>query len=282
LIAAARATSATSTSLTISFPGTNGGAYAGLSGGAVTVEVWNQTGASSWSYVGSTSLTVNDTRTAQSNVNSIAPNTIDLATPPATFSLAGMGFTDLGFGLPVANFVRNGGILAAARATSGTNSNLTISFPGTNGGAYPGLSGGLVAVEVWNQTGPSSWSYVGSIFLTVNDTRPTGVSFITPSPMDLATPPGTFSLVGMGFVDLGFGLPVANFVRNGGILAATRATSKTDTDLIIPFPGTNGGLYPGLSAGPVTVEVWNQTGSNNWRFIGSTVLTVSDSLPGTM
>ena len=62
-------------------------------------------------------------------VSSITPNPIDLASPPATFTIAGNGFTNLGFGLPVINFVRNGLAIAQARATSATSTSLTIPFP---------------------------------------------------------------------------------------------------------------------------------------------------------
>src|SRR5438128_11563293 len=88
----------------------------GLTAGAVTAEVYNQTGTSSFSLVGTTSLTVNDTR----GVSSITPNPVDLAAPPASFTIAGSGFTNSGFGLPVINFTRSGTVLARARATSGT------------------------------------------------------------------------------------------------------------------------------------------------------------------
>src|SRR5438093_2722513 len=47
-------------------------------------------------------------------VSSITPNSIDLATP-ASFTVAGYGFTNSGFGLPVINFTRSGTVLAQAR-----------------------------------------------------------------------------------------------------------------------------------------------------------------------
>jgi hypothetical protein len=55
----------------------------------------------------------------------------------------------------------------------------------------------------------------------------------------------------------------------------------TNTTLIVPFPTTQGvfGPVPGLSAGHVTVDVYNQTGSgtSSWGLVGSTSLTVNDS-----
>jgi hypothetical protein len=139
----------------------------------VTVEVYNQTGSGSFTLVGTTPLTVNDTRPVP-GVSSITPNPIDLATPPANFTVTGGGFANSGFGLPVVNFVRNGLAIAQARATSGNGTTLTVAYP-TNatsiGGPRPGLSAGSVTVEVYNQTGSSSFTLVGTTPLTVNDTR---------------------------------------------------------------------------------------------------------------
>jgi subtilisin family serine protease len=287
LLAQVRATSGNSTTLTVPFPTTQGlfGTLPGLSAGAVTVEVYNQTGASqSWSLVGSTSLIVNNT-CPSSGVCSITPNPIDLASPPASFTIIGSGFANLGYGLPVANFYNSSGtLIAQARATSGKSTTLTVPFPTTQGlfGTLPGLSSGPVTVQVYNQTGSTnSWSLVGSTSLTINDTRPApGVSSITPNPIDLASPPASFTITGSGFANLGFGLSVANFTRNGTLLAQARATSGNSTTLTVPFPTTQGlfGTLPGLSAGPVTVQVYNQTGStNSWSLVGSTSLTVSDT-----
>ena len=111
---------------------------------------------------------------AANEVSSITPNTVDLAAPPPSFTIAGNGFTNSGFGLPVANFTRNGTVIAQARATSGSSTSLTVPFP-TNATAVfpplPGLSAGPVTVQVYNQTGSNGWSPVGSVALTVNDTR---------------------------------------------------------------------------------------------------------------
>jgi hypothetical protein len=151
-------------------------------------------------------------------------------------------------------------------------------------GTVPGLSAGPVDVLVYNQTGSgtSSWGLVGTTSLTVNDTRtPPGVNSITPNPVDLASPPASFTISGSGFANLGFGLPVVNFMRNGAKLGQVRATSVTNTTLVVPFPTTQGvfGTVPGLSAGPVDVLVYNQTGSgtSSWGLVGTTSLTVNDT-----
>jgi hypothetical protein len=81
-------------------------------------------------------------------VSSITPNPIDLAAPPASFTITGGGFTNFGFGLSVANFTNsNGAILAQSRASSGTNTTLTIPFPTgpiSVPGPLPGLNAGTV------------------------------------------------------------------------------------------------------------------------------------------
>ena len=289
LIGQVRATSTTGgTTLVVPFPTTQGifnNILPGLSAGPVIVEVLNQTSSSTWALVGSTSLTVNDTRTPP-RVNSITPNPIDLATPPSSFTLSGSGFANLGFGLPAANFSRNGTLIGQVRATSTTGgTTLVVPFPTTQGifnNILPGLSAGPVIVEVLNQTSSSTWALVGSTSLTVNDTRtPPRVNSITPNPIDLATPPSSFTLSGSGFANLGFGLPAANFSRNGTLIGQVRATSTTGgTTLVVPFPTTQGifnNILPGLSAGPVIVEVLNQTSSSTWALVGSTSLTVNDT-----
>ena len=109
-----------------------------------------------------------------SDVSSITPNPIELAAPPASFTVTGGGFSDLGFGLPVANFYKGSAFIAQARATAGTNTSLTVPFP-TNAtsisGPLPGLSSGTITVKVFNQAGTNSWTLLGSTSLTVNDTR---------------------------------------------------------------------------------------------------------------
>src|SRR5262249_61634485 len=145
-----------------------------------------------------------------------------------------------------------------------------------------GLTAVTVHVEFYNQTGSSSFNLVVSPTRRSSDLRPApGVSSIIPNPIDLASPPASFTITGSGFANLGFGRSVANFTRNGTLIAQARATSGNSTTLTVPFPTTQGlfGTLPGLSAGSVTVEVYNQTGSSTWSLVGSTSLTVNDTRP---
>ncbi len=290
LVAQARATALTGgTTLTVPYP-TSATALTpnlpGLSAGTVQVQVHLQTGTSTYQLLGSTTLTVTDTRPAP-GVSAITPSSIDLAAPPASFTITGGGFADLGFGLPVVNFMRGGVLLAQARATAlADGTTLTVPFP-TSATALtpnlPGLSAGTVQVQVWLQTGTASYKLLGSTTLTVADTRPAPVSAITPSSIDLAAPPASFTITGRDFANLGFGLPVVNFVRNGLLLAQARATALADgSTLTVPYPTSATALtpnLPGLSAGTVQVQVWLQTGSASYRLHGSTTLTVTDTRP---
>ncbi len=282
-VAQARATSGDSTTLVVPYP-TNAtsisGSLPGLSAGTITVKVFNQKGSNSWTLIGSTALTVNDNRPPP-GVSSITPNPIDLAAPPANFTITGGGFANLGFGLPVVNFYKGSSFVAQARATSGDSTTLVVPYP-TNAtsisGSLPGLSAGTITVKVFNQKGSNSWTLIGSTALTVNDNRPPpGVSSITPNPIDLAAPPANFTITGGGFANLGFGLPVVNFYKGSSFVAQARATSGDSTTLVVPYP-TNAtsisGSLPGLSAGTIIVKVFNQKGSNSWTLIGSTALTV--------
>jgi hypothetical protein len=164
---------------------------------------------------------------------------------------------------------------------------LTVPFP-TNAtslsGQLPGvLGGGAVLAQVYNQTGPKSYSLIGSITLTVTDSRPPQVTDITPSSIDLTTHSATFKIEGQRFADNGFGRPVVNFVRDGALLAQARATLLVgSTTLTVPFPTDTASLSvtaPGLSAGAVLVQVYNQTGPGSYLLIGSIKLAVTDSRP---
>jgi len=211
-------------------------------------------------------------------VSGITPSTIDLATPPASFTITGNGFANLGFGLPVVNFVRNNVVIAQARATGLSGSTtLTVPFP-TQGTSLtpnvPGLSVGSVQAQVWQQTGANSFSLAGSVTLTV--INPLGVSAITPDLISVAVPPASFTITGNGFTALGFGLPVVNFMRGNTLLAQARATALTgSTTLTVPYPTSATTLtpnLPGLSPGGVEALVWQQTGTNSFSFIGSATL----------
>jgi hypothetical protein len=231
--------------------------------------------------MGSVSLTVVDTRPAPV-VSAITPEAIDLAAPPAAFTITGSGLSSSGFGLPVINFIRSGALVAQARASAlvaGTT--LTVPFPTAATSLtpnLPGLSAGTVQVQVWQPTGSATYSLIGSLTLSVADTRPApGVTGITPSTIELAIPPASFTITGGGFENLGFGLPVINFMRGQTLLAQARATAVTGASLTVPFPTSATSLtpnLPGLSAGTVQVQVWLQTGPGSFRLLGSAALTV--------
>src|SRR5947209_8582204 len=134
-------------------------------------------------------------------------------------------------------------LLSQARATALTGSTtLTVPFP-TNAtslsGPLPGLSAGAVTVQVYNQTGASTYLLVGGVPLTVTDSPPCAlcVTDITPSSIDLASAPASFSIAGHGFASGGFGLPVVNFPPRRTSDPQARATALTgSTTLTVPFP----------------------------------------------
>src|SRR5438093_5245257 len=116
----------------------------------------------------------------------ITPSTIDLVSPPATFTITGSGFANLGFGLPVVNFMSGTTLLAQARATALAGSTtLTVPFP-TQATSLtpnlPGLSPGTVQAQVWQQPSATTptFSLIGSATLTVTDSR--GASALPPTP----------------------------------------------------------------------------------------------------
>jgi len=85
-------------------------------------------------------------------------------------------------------------------------------------------------------------------------------------------------MTGKGFSNLGFGLPVVNFMRGNTLLAQARATALTSTTLTVPFPTAATTLtpnLPGLSAGTVQVQVWQQTGTSSFSPFGSAILPFS-------
>jgi hypothetical protein len=291
LIAQARASSLTgSTTLTVPFP-TASTAIAsnlpGLSPGPVVVQVYLQISANNFNLLGAADLTVNNSPVTP-GVSTITPNTLDLATAPASFTITGNGFVNQGFGLPVVNFARGNTVLAQARATAMTGSTtLTVPFP-TAATAIapnlPGLSAGPVQAQVYVQTGSVTYTLIGSVSLTITDTRIVpGVSTITPSTIDLVSPPTSFTITGNGFANQGFGLPVVNFARGTTVLAQARATAMTgSTTLTVPFPTAVTAIapnLPGLSAGSVQAQVYIQTGDLTYTLLGSVPLTINDSRP---
>ncbi len=267
-IAQARATAMTSTSLTVPYP-TNatsiGGPRPGLSVGDATVVVYNQTGTNDFSIIGTRPFTIVDSSPAP-EVASINPSSVDLASPPSSFTVQGSGFKNFGFGLPVVNWQRNGANIAQARATAMTSTSLTVPYP-TNatsiGGPRPGLSVGSATVVVYHQTGTNSFTVIGTLSFTIIDSSSTPtVGSITPSNVDLASPPSSFTVQGSGFKNFGFGLSVVNWQRNGANIAQARATAMTSTSLTVPYP-TNatsiGGPRTGLGTGLVAVQIFTQT-----------------------
>jgi len=70
-----------------------------------------------------------------------------------------------------------------------------------------------------------------------------------------------------------------NFMNGTTLLAQARATALAgNTTLTVPFPTTATTLtpnLPGLSTGTVQAQVWQQTGTNSFSFIGSAALTVT-------
>src|SRR5262249_20617225 len=219
-------------------------------------------------------------------VASITPGTVDLAAPPASFTVTGTGFADLGFGLPVVNFTRGGTLIAQARGRSSTGStSLTVPFPAAATASpsnLAGLSVGTVQAQVYLQTSSTNYSLIGGVPLTVVDSTPApGVNTVTPSTIDLATPPTSFTITGNGFANNGFGLPVVNFTRGTTVLAQARATAMTgSTTLTVPFPTAATAIppnRPGLSACTVQAQVYVQSLPPTYTLIRSVPLTITDS-----
>src|SRR5438552_3905572 len=87
-------------------------------------------------------------------------NHIDLASPPPNLIVGCTLFTYFGFDLSVANILSLHDALPISRASSGTSTSLTVPFPTTQGlfTTLPGLSVGDATVQIYNQTGSSTWS----------------------------------------------------------------------------------------------------------------------------
>src|SRR5262249_12318958 len=138
--------------------------------------------------------------------------------------------------------------------------------------------------QVYIQTGSATFTLIGGVPLTVTDTRSApGVSTITPSTIDLKSPPMSFTITGGGFANQGFGLPVGNFARGSTVLAHARPPAMTgSTGLTVPFPTAATAIapnLPGLSAGSVQAQVYVQTGDLTYTLLGSVPLTINDSRP---
>src|SRR5262245_16630595 len=213
------------------------------------------------------------------------PASIDRGATPVAFTITGAGFANLGFGLPVVNFMNGTTLIAQARATALTGSTtLTVPFP-TQATAItpsmPGLSAGPVQAQDWQQAGRGNFRLVTTGALTVADGR--RVDGIRPPSINLAAAPTTFTITGLGFSNLGYGLPVVNFMRGTTLLAQARATAVTaGTALTVPFPTQATAItanLPGLSAGPVQAQVWRQTATGSFVLVGRPELTVPNAGP---
>src|SRR5262249_38287312 len=177
VIAQARATAlAGSTTLTVPYP-TQATSLTpnmpGLEIGRASCRERQQIGRAPTSrQVESITFVVHSTR----GVNGITPNASGRARPPSSFTMCGAGFANSGFGLPVVNFVRNGTLIAQARATGLSGSTtLTVPFP-TQATSLtpnmPGLSAGTGQAPGGRQTGgAATFRVVGSVTLTHSDHR---------------------------------------------------------------------------------------------------------------
>src|SRR5207245_1492597 len=195
-----------------------------LTVGAVQAQVYMQTGSGTYSLIGTLALTITDTRQVPGvpSVSAISPNAVDLASPPASFTITGNNLANLGFGLPVVNFMRGSTMLAQIRATALTGTTtLTVPFSTT-------LPAGALQAQVYAQTGSATYSLIGTLALTVTDTRPVpGVSAISPNVVDLASPPASFTITATGSADRGVGLPGRPCMPGSTMLAKVRATALT-------------------------------------------------------
>src|SRR5207302_641803 len=199
--------------------------------------------------------TITDTRQVPGvpSVSAISPNAVDLASPPASFTITGNNLANLGFGLPVVNFLRGSTMLAQVRATALTGTTtLTVPFSTS-------LTVGAVQAQVYMQTGNATYSLIGTLALTVTDTRPVpvvpSVSAISPNAVDLASPPASFTITGNNLANLGFGLPVVTFTHRSTLSLHDALPIFTGTTtLTVPF-STN------LTVGAVQAQVYAQTGN---------------------
>ena len=239
-----------------------------LTVGAVQAQVYSQTSGVTYSPLGTLAVTITDSRPVPS-VSAIDPSTVDLASPPASFAVTGTNLSNLGFGLPVVNFMRGSTLLVQVRATalSGTTT-LTVPFSAA-------LTVGAVQAQVYSQTGSGSYGLIGTLAVTITDSRPAPtVSAISPNSVDLASPPASFTITGTSLSNLGFGLPVVNFMNGTALVAQARASALTGTTtLTVPFPG-------GLPVGTLQAQVYSQTGSGTFSLIGALALSVTDSSRG--
>src|SRR5262245_7389988 len=89
-----------------------------------------------------------------------------------------------------------------------------------------------------------------------------------PASIDRGATPVAFTITGAGFANLGFGLPVVNFMNGTTLIAQARATALTgSTTLTVPFPTQATAItpsMPGLSAGLGGAPDRQKTGTNSF------------------
>src|SRR5207249_4323378 len=264
MLAQVRATTLTgTTTFTVPFSSS-------LTVGAVQAQVYAQTGNATYSLIGTLGLTVTDTRPVP-GVSAISPNVVDLASPPASFTITGTALANLGFGLPVVSFMRSSTLLAQLRATTLTGTTtLTVPFSLSLPARAVHAPVSLPPLGAL----PSSFGPLALPVLAARAARPVpGVSAISPNAVDLASPPASFTITGNNLANLGFGLPVVNFMRSSTLLAQVRATTLAGTTtLTVPFSTS-------LTVGAVQAQVYMQTGSGTYALIGTLALTVTDTRP---
>src|SRR5262249_24156510 len=143
-----------------------------------------------YSLLGTLAVTITDTRPVPS-VSAISPSTVDLASPPASFTITGTALANLGFGPPVVHFMRGSSMLAQVRATAprGPTSLSVPSSPPWTVAPFPTRR----SSDLSNAT----YSLLGTLAVTITDTLPVpSVSAISPSTVDLASPPASFTITG--------------------------------------------------------------------------------------
>jgi hypothetical protein len=233
---------------------------------------WTPTAAGTYTltFPGNDQITVN----VANPTISVTPSSIDFGGTAVGSSVdKNITVTNTGAGVLVGTATTNAPYSIVSGGTyslsGGQSQTVTVRFAPT----APGTFAGNVSF-----TGGAGASVTVSGFTTAVDS-------IAPNPIDLVSPPSSFTITGGGFANLGYGLPAANFYNGSTFIAQARATSMNSngTSISIPYP-TNAtsfsGPLPGLQAGTITVKVYNQhanTGSPQWTLIGSTTLTVNDT-----
>src|SRR5205807_903823 len=142
-------------------------------------------------------------------------------------TITGNNLANLGFGLPVVNFMRSSTLLAQVRATTLTGTTtLTLPFSTI-------LTMRAVQAQADMQTENGTYSLIGTLALTITDTRQVpgvpSVSAISPLAAVPTRRSSDLTITGNNLANLGFGLPVVNFMRGSTMLAQIRATALTGT-----------------------------------------------------